>query len=417
MKPDFSEVYARELAIIPIMNKVESVGLRFDVARAKKLNKPLLAEIEELQSFYPDVNYKSPKQLSPYLLNLGMPKKLITHKGKVTTAFDTLKYAISQLPTDRQQFNRVRHFVQTLLDFRELNKISSTYYTPLIARAEQNNGIIHTTIKPTNTVTGRMACENPSLHVIPNVKNRKTGKENQVRSCFICRDGCANYYYDYKQIEIVVLGLWMQDDYILRAYANGEDIHDTLARYIWADYYNSDPKFWRDINKAVTYGIVYGEGPRGLSYRHGWSFADAKKYYNHYINTFIALKRLQEQVKDDLKQYGEIWDWFGRRYQVPYNQAYKGVNAWVQGSCSQAFKIGLINTDQDLEPTSRILLPVHDEQVHEREINARQSELSCINRTQYSMYNIPQFLERGLHLQVDVERTDTNWAEKKEVTI
>jgi len=265
-----------------------------------------------------------------------------------------------------------------------------------------------------------MASRDPNLLNIPESKVRRTGRTNPVRESFIVREGFANYYFDYSQMEMGIFGLLANDTRIIEGYQKGEDLHDYMAQIIWPQY-DKDPKFWRGVTKNINFGIIYGMGIRTMALLYEMKESDARRYYNIYMDEFPSVREFQEECRQRLDLDGCIWDDFGRRYCIPPGEAYKAVNAIVQGSCAQIFKIALLQVYESLDhKVEHILLTVYDEIQIETKIFPKKSivannEAVLIEDVVDSMTNIPQLLERDFRLRVDVSKTTTNWAEKKKV--
>jgi DNA polymerase-1 len=158
-------------------------------------------------------------------------------------------------------------------------------------------------------------------------------------------------------------------------------------------------------------------GTAGMAKARGVSVTEAKDFLRMYHRTFPSIYRLLDRCKAELEQQGYVEDWFGKKYHVPPNQAYKAIPCLVQGGCAQAFKIGLIQVDNYLSNLkwAYIVLPVHDEIQIESKIMTRKAEKLFCSEIVEQMTNIPQLLERDLRLRVDVKKTMTNWAEKVKV--
>lgn len=414
-KPNFIETYSREKKVFRIINKIERRGLRFDWQKAQRKNLIIKKKIKSVLSKVESINPNSPAQVLAHLQSLGLPDKLLMKKGKLTTEEKTLRRAISKTKN-----KKAAKFIESILEYRSLSKISGTYLEPLIKRAKANDGIVYCQINPTDSRTGRMASRNPNLQNQPEVKNRRTGRTNPVRECFICREGFANYYFDFKQMEMGIFGLYAEDDRIIKAYQNDEDIHEYMAKQIWPQY-DKDPKYWRGVTKNINFGVIYGMGIRTMSLMYEMEEAKARKYYRIYMNEFTSINRFQNECKQRLELDSCVWDWFGRRYTIPRGESYKAVNALVQGSCAQIFKAALINVDKFLEFASfgnHILLPVHDEiQIESICFDNKYATRLFCNDVIEKMTDIPQLAERGFKLKVSVERSLTNWAKKEELVI
>lgn len=412
IKEDYAELYEREKKVFHIINKVESVGLAFDSKKARQEAGKLLVETRQQRSQLQRLaryrfNPNAPGQLRKALISAGLSDEMLTSKGKTTTDAPTLNKIAGQLK------GRQKTFVDILLDYRNKTKITNTYLLPLAERAEQNNGIILASINPSDTRTGRMASREPNLQNIPEVKGRRSGKENPVRECFVCRPGFCNYYFDYSQIEMAVFGLYAQEERILSGYNNGEDIHLTMAKIIFGDKCTD---YERGITKNINFGIIYGMGIRTMSQLYKMQESEARKFMRIYFEEFPAIQSYQEECKQELQQYGFVQDWFGRRYHISVHEAYKAVNAIVQGSCAQIFKIALINIDELIDEDSHIILPIHDEFILEHlPFSSKIQEKNWCDEISDKMASIEQLIKRNLKLRISVKKSSTSWSEKKEL--
>jgi len=411
---DFHELYEREKQVLHIINKVEKRGLAFDIPKAKVKLRTLEAKMrgceKRICSLVGEHNLNSPIQVLTSLIASGVPRKMLILKGKLTTGADVLRRALHQLPAKKKT---PKKYIENLLLYRSYAKTVGTYLKPLIERASLRDGIIYCSINPADSRTGRMASRDPNLQNIPEPVKRQTGQSNPVRSCFIVRPGYVNYYFDYSQFEMVIFGLYAQEELILDSYNRGEDIHGNMAAYIYGKKYN---KQQRDLVKNLSYGKIYGLGVRTMALMYNMSEAEAKDYLKQYDREFPAIREFQYLCKEELQQYGYVIDWFGKRYHVPVPQAYKAVNCLVQGSCASIFKIALVNIDEVLDrEDEHILLPVHDEFQIEGHPYSRQDERLFIDSVVGCMIGVPEVVDKDLTLKVDVSKSTTNWAEKERV--
>jgi len=411
----FSGLYEREKKVYYKINKIEGRGLAFDFAKAKrkaKLIRNRMAKSCGKMHVLADsqFNPNSPAQVVKSLKRVGIKERELLLKGKVTTEIKVLERA-----KEKTKKTKAKKFITELLNYRSCTKIVSTYLEPLAEQAERNNGIIYTSINPADTRTGRMASRSPNLQNIPEPIVRRTGKTNPVRECFICRDGFANYYFDYSQVEMAVFGLWSNESSILDAYEKGEDIHGRMASYLYGEDYTD---LQRGITKNINFGIIYGLGVRTMALLYSMTENEAKENRARYFEEFPSIRDFQEECRQRLELDGYVEDWFGKRYHIPVNEAYKAVNALVQGSCAQIFKIALIELDKRLDPeVESVLLPVHDEFQIEAHTYGRNDERVFIDEVLEAMADVPQLEEKGLRLRVDVSKSTTNWAEKEKLEI
>jgi len=216
-------------------------------------------------------------------------------------------------------------------------------------------------------------------------------------------------------MEMAVFGLWANEPSILDAYEKGEDIHGRMAAYLYGKDYT---EFQRGVTKNINFGIIYGMGVRAMALMYGMKESEAKANRAKYFEEFPSISDFQEECKHYLYRDGYVKDWFGKRYHIPVNEAYKAVNA----CCAQIFKIALINisrymtaeADGSFDET-HLLLPVHDE--FQIETRMKGCERMFAEGIIGEMVNISELDNRGLKLRVDVSKSTTNWAEKKKLDI
>uniref|UniRef100_A0A6M3J2K5 DNA-directed DNA polymerase n=1 Tax=viral metagenome TaxID=1070528 RepID=A0A6M3J2K5_9ZZZZ len=411
---EFRDLYVRERKIVEVVTKIEETGLRWDIERAKEEIAVLEPKMDKALETFTKLGKESqedftthPPKVIKALKYLGVKENQLKDGGRITTEEDILHRCLKEgVPKKAEQF------IKALMDYRAYAKILNTYMKPLTLQAERNDGIVYTTINPTDTRTGRPASRDPNLLNIPKPTVKKKEESNPVRACFIPREGCAIYYFDVSQQEMAVFAL-MADDYsILDAYKEGKDIHQYMADQIgWGDK--------RDIVKNINFGVLYGTGIKHMAKTWRMTLTEAKETMRIYMQTFGSVKTFQEKCKWELQRNGYVEDFFGRRYHVPVNQAYKAVNSLVQGGCAQAFKMGLLQVDKYVEKhnVGKLLLPIYDECQLETPKLSKADESQLCRNVIKCMSDIPQLVNRGLKLRIDVEKTETSWACKEKIEI
>jgi len=414
----YPDVYKREMKILHIVKEIENTGISFDYIKARRetgrlsrKQKAALAEIQKIAG--PEYNPNSPAQTLKVLKSLGVTNAQLRVKGKITTEAEKLR----ELLEITKQDTKLHTFLDNYLVYKAYAKTLSTYLKPMSLEASRNNGIIHCQINPTNTRTGRMSSSNPNLQNIPNIqpgRGRVSGGANPVRSCFTVRPGNAIYYFDYANMEMAVFGLYAQDEFILETYCNGGDVHGAMAEKLYGPEYTKEQ---RNRTKDTNFGVLYGMGVGGMAKARGVSINEAKDFLNMYYNTFPSIRVFLEKCKYEIQAKGYIEDYFGRHYDIPYQQAYKAVNAVIQGSCAQAFKVAAIALDKVLNDGEKILLMIHDEFQIERNVCIPKVEQLFCKKVLTTMTDIPEFTKKDLLLRVDVKRTLTNWEEKETIEI
>jgi len=410
MADEYGDIFDREMAVTHVVTKIEEAGMGFDAKRGRAELKVLLPKIKLkrriLDELSPPDFTLGPKKILEALKFLGVKSKQLKAKGKETTSVDVLNQAVRDgVP------KKAERFIKVLLDFRAYSKIANTYLKPLTEQAERTGGTVYTTINPTDSRTGRPASRDPNLLNIPNQDVKQRGRQNHVRECFVPRDGKAVYYFDVAQQEYAMLFCYAEANDLLQAYLDGADLHQHMA-----DLLGRPDK--RKIVKNQNFGVAYGLGIKVMAASQNISIEQAKEEMKIYHNEFPFIGELQRRLKDELRFYGYVIDYFGRRYHVPYGQAYKAVNAIVQGGCAQAFKQGLLQVDELIETKykdAEIILPVYDELQIERKI--RKDEREFCRDIIKAMSEIEELMSVGLRFRVDVKRTTTNWADKETLEI
>jgi len=412
MCEEYADIFEREMAVTHVVTKIEEVGMGFDAKRGRAELKKLLPKIKVkrriLEELSPLDFTLDPKKVLKALKFLGVKANQLKEKGKETTAVDVLNQAVRDgVP------KRAERFIKVLLDYRAYNKIANTYLKPLTEQAERTGGTVYTSINPTDSRTGRPASRDPNLLNIPNQDVKQRGRQNRVRDCFVPRDSKkykspkiilpvydelqiewkgAIYYFDVSQQEMAMFLSYAGAGDMLQAYFDGADLHQHMA-----DLLGRPDK--RKIIKNQNFGVIYGLGIRAMAASQNLSVAQAKEEMKIYNEEFPFIHELQKGLADELKFYGYVQDYFGRRYHVPYGQAYKAVNAIVQGGCAQAFKQGLLQVDELLEGKKW------------------KSEKQFCRDIMKAVSEVEELMEVGLKFRVDVKKTTSNWAEKEKLKV
>ncbi|MCP5006485.1 MAG: hypothetical protein GY941_21485 [Planctomycetes bacterium] len=407
---DFRKLYALEVSVIPVINKLERRGLAWDWKLAMRSDRKIRRKMQHLleSETMADVNPNSPKQVKEHFINvLGMPEKLLMKKGKVTTGSKQVEAAVKHLENnDRWQHigietvKCVTEFSKCLADFRHLSKVSSTYLRPFSEMADHTDGIIYPSLNPFGAITGRMSGTLQQMH---KDKEGTTPEQKVVRQCVVCRNGYEMWYFDFSQMELYIFGAVANEQDVLDAYDDGEDVHQKMADLIGLP---------RNQTKSITFGLLYGEGIKALADVLGLSMTRAKEVVDLYHETFPGIREFQSELECELQANGFVQDWFGRRYSLRSSEAYKAVNAYIQGCCASIFKTALVQTDGVLQQDEHILLVIHDEIVLERPVG-KPGRAGFVERVADAMQDVSQLTDRGLQLRVDVEVARTNWADKK----
>ena len=358
-----------EVPLLRVLADMEREGINLDEDFLNGLSTELESDIKGLEEkIYEQAgeqfNIASPKQLGDILfgkMNLvDKPKK--TKTGQYSTAEDVLSY----LAKDHE-------IIQNVLDFRGLSKLKSTYVDALPNEVQKHSGRVHTDYMQTVAATGRLSSNNPNLQNIP----IRTERGRQVRKAFIPRDkDHVLLAADYSQIELRIIAALSDEDTMISAFKNGEDIHASTASRVFNVPIGEVTREQRSNAKTVNFGIIYGVSAFGLSNQTDLSRSEAKELIDTYYETYPKLRNYMGEQVDFARDNGYVQTVLGRRRYLKDinagNQVVRGaaernaVNAPIQGSAADIIKIAMINIHKKLSEgnyKTKMLLQVHDELV------------------------------------------------------
>ena len=362
----FNEI---EVPLLSVLADMELEGINLDTAFLQSLSTDLDNDIATLvEKIYKEAgqefNIASPKQLGEILFDklklVDKPKK--TKTGQYSTAEDVLSY----LAKDHE-------IIQNVLDYRGLAKLKSTYIDALPEQVEETTGRVHTDYMQTVAATGRLSSNNPNLQNIP----IRTERGRQVRKAFVPRN--EDYILlaaDYSQIELRIIAALSEEDTMIEAFKNGEDIHASTASKVFNVPINEVTREQRGNAKTVNFGIIYGVSAFGLSNQTDLSRSEAKELIETYYKTYPKLRNYMSEQIDFARDNGYVQTVLGRRRYLKdingSNAIVRGaaernaVNAPIQGSAADIIKIAMINIHRKLAEgnyKTKMLLQVHDELV------------------------------------------------------
>lgn len=397
-----------ELPLIPVLYKMERQGILIDRAYLQNLSGELAQEKQRLEkdmreSAGTEFNPASPSQLADVLFtHLHLPTKGIK-KGK--TGFST---AASELDKLRGQ----HPIIEQVEQYREVSKLLSTYVDTLPLMTDED-GRIHTTFQQAVAATGRLSSIDPNIQNIP----IRTDIGRRIRHAFRAAPGYVLLSCDYSQIELRVVAALANDARMKEAFERGHDIHTDTAAAIWGIADADVTKDQRRIAKAINFGIIFGQGPHGLSQVAGISYAEAKTFIETYFTIYQGVKTFMETTKEFVRAHGYAETLFGRRRQFPdiksplpqlRAQAERmAINMPVQGTDADLMKLAMIEVDAILpilSPKSRLLLQVHDELVLEVPPEDVERVAASVKRT------MEQIREIGVPILVEA-KTGIYWDE------
>ncbi len=367
--------YEIEMPLVPVLIEMERAGVLVDVEVLHRMSAELGGTLAQLEKdIYATVGYQfnlnSPKQLSEALFEkLRLPTQGLrkTKSGYFSTAADVLDTLALQDSTG---------VVETILQYRELEKLRSTYLDALPQMVNPDTGRIHTSFNQTGTVTGRLSSSDPNLQNIP--IRREQGR--RVRDAFIAAPGHRLIGADYSQVELRVLAHVSGDEVLRQAFHEDQDIHAATA----AAVHNIPPEqvtqTQRSFAKAVNFGLLYGMGAFRLARDSELTLPEAELFIETYFKRFPRVRGYLEGTKQQAIEQGHVETLLGRRRYFPALQnpgagrqdqsraEREAVNMPIQGTAADIIKIAMIRLHQALKDRglgAEMILQVHDELVLE----------------------------------------------------
>lgn len=397
----FKEV---EVPLIHVLADMECVGVKIDPTALKDISVILEEEVREIEKkIYIEAgcqfNIASPKQLGDILFD----KLKIDIKAKKTKTgqYATGEEVLSKLASD--------HIIaKQILEYRELQKLKSTYVDALPLMISPLDGRVHTSYNQTVAATGRLSSTNPNLQNIP----IRTERGREIRKAFVKRD--ENFLIlsaDYSQIELRIMASFSKEENMIEAFRNGIDIHSTTASKIYKvplDGVNSD---MRRKAKMVNFGIIYGISPFGLAQRLDIPRKEAAEIIEAYFKEFPSIKTYMDEAVNNAREMEYVETILGRRRYLrdinSRNITIRGfaernaINAPIQGSAADMIKIAMINIHNWIKENnlkSKMILQVHDElvfDVHKDELEDVKSKVEEFMRTAITL-EVPMEIGMGV---------------------
>ncbi|HJP57336.1 MAG TPA: DNA polymerase I [Gemmatimonadales bacterium] len=358
-----------EMPLVPVLTEMEWAGIAIDPELFAELSRELSEELARLEIRIGEVagealNLNSPRQLATILFEKqGLPVLKKTKTGPSTDA-DVL-----------EQLAAMGHELpQLILDYRELQKLKSTYVDTLPTRVQRATGRIHTSFNQTGAATGRLSSSEPNLQNIP----IRTPRGEAIRRGFVPTDERVFLVADYSQIELRLMAHLSGDPAFIEAFRQGGDIHRQTAALIFGVPADLVSPEMRGRAKTINFATIYGQGPFALSRKLGISLEDARLFIARYFERFAGVRAFLDRQVEIARELGYVETLFKRRRYIPelkdrnFNmRAYGERNAQnspLQGSAADLIKVAMIRIHDALAQRrlrSRMLLQVHDELVFE----------------------------------------------------
>jgi DNA polymerase I len=358
-----------ELSLEAVLAEMEWHGVLINTDLLSRLSSEYAAEIERItKDIYAfageEFNMNSPKQLAEILFGkLGLHGGKKTKGGSQSTRVEVLESLAAEHPV-----------VMSILDYREKQKLLSTYIDAIPAQVLPQTGRVHTSFNQAVTATGRLSSTNPNLQNIP----IRTESGRKIREAFIVPDGCLLVSADYSQIELRVLAHFSGDPSLVQAFTDDKDVHAQTASAIYGVMPEFVTQEMRRAAKTINFGLMYGMGPINLSKQIGISFTEAKKFIESYFDQFPSIRTFIDTAIQKTRDCGYSETIFGRKRYLPEinstNRTIReaaertAINTPVQGTAADIIKVAMINLYKkmpDKWPQSKMLLQVHDELVFE----------------------------------------------------
>ena len=395
-----------EYPFMTVLIRMEQLGIKVDQKKLYVLQKTLSEDLNLLtQEIYAlagsEFNIRSTQQLGVKLF-----QKIGLKGGKKTKTCYSTNEAVLQSLKDEHEI------IPKILEYREYQKILSTYVDPLLKLAQQDEkSRIYTSFIQTGTATGRLSSKDPNLQNIP----VRSSLGRSVREAFVAKEGYKLVSIDYSQIELRLLAHFSQDEALLQAFKEGVDIHLATSTILFGEEHAKEK---RNFAKSVNFGLLYGMGPKKLSDELGITSSEAKEIITNYFASFPTVKSFLEGIQERVKIDGYVETILKRRRIFDYESANgmqkaafmrESVNTVFQGSAADLIKLSMNQIDsmireEDLD--AFMLLQIHDELIFEVK-EEKVEEIS--KRFVHTMENV---LELDVPLECTVSVGDS-WGELK----
>ena len=358
-----------ELPAGQVLFRMERTGTLIDAERLKAQSEALEQRIRGLeqrawQEAGEQFNIGSPKQLARILFEkLGIPAGRKTASGGYSTGEEVLAELAAAYPLPK-----------TVLEYRALSKLKSTYTDKLPAMRFEGDGRVHTTFGQATAVTGRLASSDPNLQNIP----VRTAEGRKVREAFVAPKGCVIVSADYSQIELRIMAHISGDPALVSAFQHGMDVHRATASEVFGVPPEAVTPEQRRMAKVINFGLIYGMGAHGLAQNLGVERRVAAGYIEQYFARYPKVREYMERTREAAHQRGFVETAFGRRLWLPDIQSPRAavragaerqaINAPMQGTAADLIKMAMVAVQKWLDEAglkSRLVLQVHDELVLE----------------------------------------------------
>jgi DNA polymerase-1 len=400
--------YNVEMPLAYILYEMQNWGVSIDVCVMQKLSGDVETKLKSLKNEIfkisgKEFNLNSPKQLGVVLFEELKIKPLKKTKTGYSTAEDVLeklsaKYEIAKL----------------IIEYRELNKLQTTYINPFIEQVQRQGGKLHAEFNQTATSTGRLSSSSPNLQSIP----AKGVFSFQLRKAFV--PSFAHGFIvsaDYSQIELRILAHFSKDERLKEAFSKNLDIHRYTAALLFAVKEEHVSEEQRNIAKRINFSIIYGMSSYGLSQELGIGNEEAEIFIQDYFSRYPGVKAYINSVYKEIEEKGFVTTILGRRRYLPdfrnpnpqlreFAQR-QAVNSPIQGSCADLIKLAMVRIYREFtekKMSSKLIMQIHDELV----FDVQPDELDKLKEI------VKRNMEQSIKLNVPIEvkiKVGKNWAQ------
>ncbi len=391
-----------EMPAMPILTAMENQGVLIDNDQLYQQSQELEQRLQQVEQQAHDLagqvfNLSSPKQLAEILFEKqGLPVRKKTPKGAPSTAEEVLVELAEEFELPR-----------LILEHRSLAKLKSTYTDKLPTMTNPASGRVHTSYHQAVTATGRLSSSDPNLQNIP----IRSDEGRRIRQAFIAPEGYQIIAADYSQIELRIMAHLSGDEGLLKAFADGRDIHRATAAEVFGVTEDEVSDNQRRSAKAINFGLIYGMSAFGLAKQLGVARGEAQEYVNRYFERYPGVLDYMDNTREQAREQGYVETLFGRRLYLPEirtrNAARRqhaertAINAPMQGSAADIIKRAMIQIAEWLPDSgfdARLVMQVHDELV--LEIKTEQAETFSAELTRRMQaaaeLKVPLLVEAGI---------------------
>ncbi|NMD30696.1 MAG: DNA polymerase I, partial [Chloroflexi bacterium] len=406
-----------EMPLIPVLVDMERNGVALNVSLLESMSVDLQKRMDEIErDIQREVGYSfnlnSTQQLSKALfetLKLEPPdRRKKTASGHYSTSAGVLEELRGEHPV-----------VDLILEYREISKLRSTYLEALPRQVNPATKRVHTSYNQTGSVTGRLASSNPNLQNIPT----RTEQGRQVRCAFVAAPGNYLLSVDYSQIELRIVAVMAEDEAMLAAFQQGQDIHAATAAAIYNVPLAEVTREQRRHAKAINFGLIYGMSAFGLSRSTGLTLGEAETFVKAYFRQFPGVKQYLDGIRKQAMDRGYVETMLGRRRYFPnlrtsmdanlrQREEREAINAPIQGTAADILKLAMIRLPDAIHQAgldAMLLLQVHDELVLEMPRNQLLETAKIVQRVMEEAYPL------AIPLLTDA-RWGVNWGEMQPIS-